>query len=139
MGRYVKNKELRSGSYSIRVPHAPGIVGPNSPVNGLIRYNDTTSKLQYFKDGAWRNIPFEGKIDLIKDTFVGDGENDIFGPMSVSYQPGEELYLFVFIGNVFQNPGVAYNVNGTNIEFTSTPNFGQPIVIIHGLGTTFVV
>lgn len=138
MGRYIKNRELRSGSYSIRIPYAPGSVGPNAPVDGLIRYNTTRSKLQYYKNGAWRNIPSEGRTTLLKDTFYGDGETDAFGPLTMSYLPGEELYLLVFIGNIFQNPGVAYIVDGDVITFTSTPNNLQPIVIIHGLADVLV-
>ncbi len=54
--------------------------------------------------------------------------------MSFSYNAGDELYMLVFIGNVFQNPGVAYTVLNDTITFTSTPDNMQPIVIIHGLG-----
>lgn len=138
MGRYIKNRELKSGSYSIRVPYAPGSVGPNAPVDGLIRFNQTSTKLQYFRDGAWRNIPIEGRSTLLKDTFYGDNETDSFGPMSVSYLPGEEIYLLVFIGNIFQNPGVAYTVDGDVITFTSTPNNLIPIVVIHGIADVIV-
>ena len=138
MGRYIKNKELRSGSYSIRTPYAPAAVGPDGPVDGLIRFNTTIGKMQYYTNLSWRNFAIEGKVDLFKDTFTGDGTNRIFGPMTLSYNPGDEIYLLVFIGNVFQNPGVAYTVLNDTITFTSTPNDGQPIVIIHGYGSTTV-
>jgi hypothetical protein len=40
--------------------------------------------------------------------------------------------MLVFVGNVFQNPGMAYTVDGNKISFTSTPPDGQYIVILHG-------
>lgn len=58
--------------------------------------------------------------------------------MQQSYQPGEEIYMLVFIGNVFQNPGTAYVVADDQITFTGTPNDQQPIIIIHGYGSTVV-
>lgn len=138
MGRYIKNTELKTGSYSIRTPFAPGSVGPNAPVNGLVRFNTTINKMQYYSQGAWRNFSIEGRVELFKDSFVGDGVNRTFGPMQQSYQPGEEIYMLVFIGNVFQNPGAAYTVLNDQITFTSTPSDLQPIIILHGYGSTAV-
>lgn len=138
MGRFIKNTELKTGSYSIRQPYAPASVGPNAPVNGLIRFNTTVNKMQYYSQGAWRNFAIEGKVELIKDTFVGNGSDRTFGPMTVSYMANEEIYLLVFIGNVFQNPGTAFTVLNDQITFTSTPGDQQPIIIFHGYGSTVV-
>jgi hypothetical protein len=138
MGRYVKNRELKSGSYSVRAPFSPAAVGPNDPVNGLIRYNTTVKKMQYYTNYAWRNFATEGSVELYKDSFTGDGVTRTFGPMTLNYNPGDEIYLLVFIGNVFQNPGAAFTVLNDTITFTSTPNSGQPIVILHGYGSTVV-
>lgn len=134
MGRYIKNTELKTGSYSIRPPYAPAAVGPNDPVDGLFRYNTTNGKLQYYTSDRWFNIAIEGPTKLTKDYFIGNSVDRTFGPMSFSYSAGDELYILVFIGNVFQNPGVAYTVLNNTITFTSTPDNLQPIVIIHGYG-----
>lgn len=138
MGRYIKNAELKSGSYSIRSPFAPASVGPNAPVNGLVRFNTTINKMQYYSQGAWRNFAIEGKVELTKDSYTGDGLTRTFGPMTVTYGANEELYLLVFVGNVFQNPGVAYTVLNDQITFTGAPSQDQPIVILHGYGSTAV-
>lgn len=137
MGRYIKNRELKSGAYNIRLPHAPGSVGPDGPVDGLIKYNETIHKAQYFSEGQWHTIGYEGKVEVFKDEFMGDGETREFSPLTITYeQSGDELYILVFIGNVFQNPGVAYILQGNKITFTSPPGNMQPIVIIHGLAST---
>lgn len=139
MGRYIKNTQLHTGSYSIRMPYAPAAVGPNAPVDGLVKYNSTINKMQYYSQGAWRNFALEGRVDLLKDTYTGDGTTRAFGPLSVTYSAsGDELYILVFIGNVFQNPGVAYQLINDTVTFTGPPGADQPIVIIHGLGSTTI-
>lgn len=138
MGRYIKNAELKSGSYSIRTPFAPAAVGPNAPVDGLVRFNTTINKMQYYSVGKWRNFAIEGQVELLKDSYMADGVARTFGPMAVSYGPNEEIYMLVFVGNVFQNPGTAYTVANNMITFTGTPGDQQPIVILHGYGSTTV-
>lgn len=138
MGRYIKNAELKSGSYSIRTPFSSAAVGPNAPVDGLVRFNTTINRMQYYSVGKWRNFAIEGQVELSKDSFMADGVTRTFGPMAVSYGANEEIYMLVFVGNVFQNPGVAYTVINNMITFTGTPGDQQPVVILHGYGSTAV-
>lgn len=135
MGRYLKNKELTSASYSIRLPVGTSILGPNAPVDGLIRYNKRIDEVEVFSNGFWRLLlSTAGATRTVeKDTFYGTGGKRFFGPMKYSYDAGDELLILVFVGNVFQNPGVAYYVDGVFIEFTSPPPNEHAIVIIHGL------
>lgn len=134
MGRYLKNRELKSASYSIRLPMGSDVVGPNSPVTGLVRFNQIKNDPQIFLKNKWRNflITDDRDVEPSKDTFFGDGSTTNFGPMRYSYQPGEEILILVHIGNVFQNPGVAYVLLDTTISFTSPPPMGHAIVILHG-------
>ena len=138
MGRMLKNTQLRSGSYAVRVPNSPSSYGPDAPVNGQVRYNQTLKKMQYYSVDRWINFAGEGKVLLEKDTFTGDGVTRDFSPLLYSYNIGEELSVLVFIGNVFQNPGVAYVLNGDTITFASPPNDQQPIIILHGYGSTII-
>lgn len=134
MGRYAKNRELRSASYSIRMPVGYTSIGPNDPVEGLMRFNNTRKRIEAYYKGKWRPLAAgSGDIEYPhKDTFYGNGTQTNFGPMRYSYPAGNEIYILVFIGNVFQNPGVAYNIDGYEITFTSPPPDGHPIVILHG-------
>ena len=135
MGRYVKNKEITSGSYSVRMPYGSSAVGPNYPVDGLMRFNQNILEMEYYSDEKWKMILSTDKPikEVAKDTFYGDGINKVFGPMRYDYEFGDEIFLLVFIGNVFQNPGVAYIVEGNIITFATVPPNGQLIVILHGL------
>jgi hypothetical protein len=109
-------------------------LGPDGPVVGLMRYNQTTSTPELYVDDEWRtfSVNAAGARVISKDTYSGDGITREFGPMKYSYKPGLEIMILVFVGNVFQNPGIAYTVDGNNISFTSTPPMGQYIVILHG-------
>lgn len=132
MGRFIKNRELTSGSYSIRLPVGSNTVGPNAPVEGLIRYNYNRYRPEYFALEKWRGIS-SNEIDVpIKDTFYGNGGQTVFGPMAYPYPIGNEIFLLVFIHNIFQNPGVAFTVDNYQIIFSSPPPNGHPIVILHG-------
>ena len=52
----------------------------------------------------------------------------------MSFNVVSETDILVFVGGVFQNPGVSYTVDGTDdITFTSAPPNGETIIILHGL------
>jgi hypothetical protein len=104
----------------------------------MFRLNADNKKLEVFSESAWRTFAIEGDVTITKDEFVGNAVDDEFGPMTKSYAAGEEAKMLVYIGNVFQNPGVAFTVDGDMITFTSTPNNLQTIVILHGYASTVV-
>jgi hypothetical protein len=134
MGRFVKNKELKSGSYSTRLPMGSNAIGPNSPVEGLVRFNIDRNEMELYANRQWKTVKvlMEAEKGTTKDTFYGDGTTRTFGPMKFVYATGQEIKILVFIGNVFQNPGVAYTVDDDNINFSSAPPDGQTVVILHG-------
>lgn len=130
----MKNRQLETASYSVRMPIGSGVLAPDSPVTGLYRYNNETGDVEVYIDDRWRVVPTQvtNVQEVYKDTFVGDGSSRIFGPLRYSYQTGQELLVLVFVGNVFQNPGVAYVLNGDQIEFTGAPPNGHSIIVLHG-------
>lgn len=134
MGRLVKNKELKSGSRSIRLPMGSNAIGPNAPVDGLIRFNIDRNEMELYANRHWKTVKviLESEKATVKDTFYGDGTTRNFGPMRFDYITGQEVKILVFVGNVFQNPGIAYTVDYDSIQFASAPPAGQPIVILHG-------
>lgn len=104
---------------------------------GQIRYNTTNSKLEFYNGGAWNQVAKEGNVTIVKDTFTGDNSNTLFGPMSYSYNVGQEAQTLVFLNTVYQNPGVNYNFLGnTSIQFTSIPTANAAIVVLHNYAGT---
>ena len=138
MGRYLKNTQLEGGSYAIQLPLGSSSVGPDSPVNGQIRFNQTNNKIEFYYNTAWNQVAKIGTVQLVVDNFTGDGITQTFTMAQSESSPNS---IAVFIGGVYQQPTVNYTVNGTTtISFTSPPpapgiNPNQ-IVIIHNINST---
>lgn len=134
MGRYAKNRELRSASYSIRFPVGTNSLGPNDPVDGLVRFNRQRQRAEIYYKNKWRPLGTGGDIEFpTKETFYGNGTDVVFGPMRFSYPTGNELYVMVYVQNVWQNPGVNYILDEYEIIFASPPPDGHNIVVLHGI------
>jgi len=138
MGRYVKNFETPTNAHAVRMPVGTSLVAPDNPTNGMVRYNAEYDRLEYFVIDTWRVLSRTGTVPVVKDDVVADGTSVSYGPMSYAYANGRETDILVFVGNVFQNPGVAYTLNGNFIDFTSTPPAGDRIVILHNFNSTDV-
>jgi len=138
MGRLVKNPKLAiTGAESITLPSGSTATRPLTPLGGAIRFNSTNNKLEVYNSSAWRTVGSEGNVAITKDTFTGDGSTTVFGAMAFSKASGTEKTVQVFVGNVHQNPAVAYTFDSsTNITFTSPPPISQTIVILHGFDST---
>ena len=133
MGRYLKNTEIKTGSHSVRLPMGTTILAPNDPVTGLFRYNEIKRRVEVYRLNRWVPLQFASDIDYpFKETFYGTGTQLVFGPMKFKYPKNNEIYLRIYVHNIFQNPGVAYTIDDYSITFTSPPPDGHPIVVIHG-------
>lgn len=139
MGRLVKNEQITTGSYAIRMPASPTAARPSVPAAGQVRYNTTTARLEYTEDGlTWNSMAHVGNVSIVKDTFTTANATTNYGPMSFTYNSGEENNVLVFVGGVFQVPGTNYNFNG-NAYITLNPTSGtadQSIVLLHKFNST---
>ena len=138
MGKLLKNPDLSPGSLAARLPMAPTALA-DSPVNGLIRFNTTNNKIEFYYDNAWNQVAKIGTVQLVVDSFTGDGVQQVFTMTQVESDP---TAIAVFIGGVYQQPTVNYTVNGSlAITFTSPPP--EPtgmslntIIVIHNINST---
>ena len=48
--------EVDATLQSVKVPSGSTAARPASPGSGMLRYNTTTSRLEYYTDGAWKNV-----------------------------------------------------------------------------------
>ena len=139
MGRYLKNTQLEGGSYAVQLPLGSSSVGPDSPVNGQIRFNQTNSKSEFYYSGTWNQVAKIGTVAIVVDDLVGDGVTTNF---TMSQSEANPNAIVVTIGGVYQIPGTNYTVSGTTLSFTSAPpapslpNSPNRINIIHNLNST---
>jgi hypothetical protein len=110
------------------------------PATGPFRYNTDVRSgdvaIEVFDGTKWCYIGFGGLTPVVKDTFPGDAVTVTF---TMTRAVATETDVVVFVGNIYQEPVVAYTVNGTTaITFTSPPPLKNTIVVLHGLNGSIV-
>lgn len=135
MGYFVKNRQLQSGSTSVVVPVGDTADRPDSPVFGSFRYNTNIGTLEFFNGTAFKPVGISGEVDLVVDSFVGDGATVTYA-LTVTASNAEQV--IVFVGSIYQQPTSTYTITGggNDITFTSAPPDGEPINVIHNLAST---
>lgn len=138
MARFLKNAQIKSGSYAIQLPLGSNTLGPDSPVDGQIRFNQSTSRIEFYYNSMWNTVAKVGSVDIVVDDYVGDGIETIF---TMSQTESDATNIVVTIGGVYQFPNTNYTVVGNQITFTSpppAPTVGSPnrINIIHNMNST---
>jgi hypothetical protein len=106
-----------------------------TPLVGEIRYNTTSNNLEFYNGSSYQNVAVKGAVTITKDSFTGDGSTTVF---TLSITPADENNILVFVGNVHQNPNVAYTLSGSTLTFSSPPPDTQTIIVLHGFDSTSV-
>lgn len=117
------------------MPYGSTALRPAKPIDGDFRFNKDTNLVEVYYNNTWNSLSKIGQVNITKDTFTGDSVVNSF-TMSKSYVPGEENRIIAVVGNIFQNPGVAFTVNAFQIVFASPPPFGQTVIVLHGFAST---
>jgi hypothetical protein len=147
MGRYLKNTQLEGGSYAIQIPLGSSSIGPDSPVNGQMRFNQTTSKIEFYYNSAWNSVAKIGRVDIATDTFDTSDFISASGQLLMpnaprDYSAGEEASVMVFIGGVQQRPIDHYTfaaLPGSKFIYlnpTAIGDAGQTVLVIHNFNST---
>ena len=141
MARFLKNPQLSPGSQAVLLPVVPNSSYGDAPMDGLIRFNQSSNRIEFFYNNSWSQLAKVGTVQLVVDSFTGDGSIQIFTMSQAVIDPAA---VAVFIGGVYQQPGINYTVNGSlAITFTSPPpapgvNPNQ-VVVIHNINSTNAV
>ena len=140
MGKLLKNPEIAPGTLGVRLP-----IGATStsdvPVDGVIRFNATTGKVELYYNNQWNTIAKVGTVNIVTDTFTTQEGVTSYGPMTYSYNSGQEASVLVFVGGVQQKPITNYSFNGTT-SISLNPTTGtanQTITILHNFNSTNAV
>ena len=136
----LKNRVYGNTGHALGLPTGTTAIRPDSSVIGQARWNTTTTKLEYYNGSVWQSTAHEGNVTITKDSFSGTSSQQTF-TMSYSYASGQEPQVLIFVGQVYQNPGVAYTFNGTStITFTAAPATGtNNILLLHNFASTIAV
>ncbi len=150
MAYFLKNPIVGQGALSVRLPIVSNTTSSTTQVAsiGEIRFNADLNRIEFFYNGAWSQLAKVGTTNIVVDDIDNIPGNSIDGvavAFFMSQTVSDENSIAVFIGGIYQQPNVAYTVNGTNvITFTSPPpapgtevNAAQTIVI-HNINSTNV-
>jgi hypothetical protein len=137
MGRFLKNPDIASGTLGVKLPIGSNTLS-DAPVTGVIRFNSSNSKIEFYYNNTWNQIAKVGSVQLEVDDLIGDGVTQTF---TMTQAESDPKAIAVFIGGVYQRPTDNYTVNGTTtITFTSAPPAPgvnpNRITIIHNLNST---
>ena len=138
MARFLKNPDLAPGSLAARLPVSTSAQG-DAPTDGLIRFNATNSKVEFFYNNTWNQIAKIGTVALVVDEFTGDNSQVNF---TMSQSEADAKNVLVTISGVYQAPTNNYTVSGTTLTFTSAPPAvdasGNPnkIIVVHNINST---
>jgi hypothetical protein len=141
MARYLKNTQLKGGSYSVQLPLGTNAIGPDSPVAGQIRFNQTTNKIEFYYNSIWNQVAKIGNVDIDVDVLTLSVSTAQY-PMQHSYRTGQEAYVLVFVGGVQQTPLINYQFEQSGLSSNllylqpGPGDDGQTLVVIHNLNST---
>ena len=132
-GQFTTLNDKQTGGLNLPV----GVTGSRTvaPLTGEIRYNTTTNNLEFYNGSSYQNVAVKGSVTITKDSFTGDGSTTVY---TLSITPADENNILIFVGNVHQNPDVAYSLSGATLTFSSPPPDTQSIVVLHGFDSTSV-
>jgi hypothetical protein len=87
---------------------------PATPITGLIRYNEETTKIEFYDGAQWQDV---ATSTVTNQTLNGDGVSVVF----VLNQNSTTAASLVSMNGVLQLPTVAYSVAGNLLTFTEAP------------------
>jgi hypothetical protein len=140
MARFLKNPDLAYNAQAAKLPIVPSSAYGDAPANGLIRFNQSTNRIEFYYNGAWSQIAKIGAVQIVVDTLgPGDGSTINF---TMSQAETDPTAIAVFVGGVYQQPSTHYTVSGVGIQFSTAPPLGTinptTIIVIHNINSTNV-
>lgn len=131
MGKFIKNRRIKSGSTAVVVPTGTSANRPDYPEYGAFRYNVDLGSMEYFNGTEFVELRAVG-TNIIVDSFVGDGSTLTF---SLSTPAANVQQVMTFVGSVYQPPTV-YSITGggNDITFSAPPPATSSINVVHNLG-----
>jgi len=103
------------------------------PVNGVVRYNQTTNDSEIYniagEGTGWEKIKMNRQDDIIcQNVGTGDYTTSVFGPLAYNVDITKPQNVMIYVENVYQIPITNYTLTTgpgttatTYISFTSPP------------------
>ena len=132
------------GETGVVVPLGNTSERPVFPEPGIIRYNTDVDAFEMYSDGSWGEIRKKEPTNIVQQNLGnGDASETVFGPLvngDTNFPvPSAARNILVFVENVFQIATTNYvlvqnpagKAPGWYISFSSAPDLGKPITVLH--------
>ena len=125
------NNAIVMGSQNnLTLPSGPESARPVNPVNGMIRYNETTLDIEVYQGSTWRALRYRESGSITQQTLgIGDGDTLYYGPLNPAptgnIQRGytwSGANLLVLVENVLQ-------LHTTNYTVVQNPTFPSEVYV----------
>ena len=138
MARLLKNTQISTSSTAIQLPLGSSAVRPDQPVNGQLRFNTSLSKIEMYFANVWQSVAKIGTVNIEEDVFTTANATVQYGPMSYSYDAGQEANVQIYVGGVHQLPSTNYQFQGNTFVLINPSNgtAGQTISVFHNFNST---
>lgn len=102
---------------ALQLPTGTNVERPSAPVEGQIRFNEDSSKVEVYDGTDWITVgSTSGAVST--EAFSGDGSTTDFTLNS----DADSATVMVTLNGVVQEPTVAYTVSGTTLSFSEAPS-----------------
>ena len=135
MGYFVKNRLVGRKPTGPAIPVGNTADRPANPAVGTFRYNTDIDTYEFWNGAIFSPIGVQGEVDITIDTFTA---NSIQSTFTMSVALTADTQAMVFVGGVYQIPGVDYTVLSNDLTFTTPPPVDNIINVIHRIGSTVV-
>ena len=132
------------GETGIVVPIGSTSERPVFAEPGMIRYNTDVDAFEMYSSGNWGEIRKKEPTEIVQQNLGnGDGNETVFGPLvngDANFPvPSAARNILVFVENVFQIATTNYTLvqnpagkpAGYYISFSSAPDVGKPVTVLH--------
>ena len=125
------NDAIVMGSQNnLTLPSGPDSTRPAVPVNGMIRYNTTSSDIEVYQGSTWRALRYRESGSITQQTVgVGDGDTLYYGPLNPAPTANAQngytwtgANLLVLVENVLQ-------LHTTNYTIEQNPTFPSEVYV----------
>ena len=113
-----------SSTDSMLIPTGSTAQRPGTGVEGMLRINSSTFKMEYYADSEWKTADSAFTV-IASQTFDGDDSTVAF----TLSEAQTTASCIVSINGVLQLPVTAYGVSSTTLTFTEAPSTGDKIEV----------
>jgi hypothetical protein len=143
--RYETTQEvIVDSTKSVKLPVGTTAQRPQTPENGMMRYNTTNNQFEFYLQNEWQNVGSKNPTSIVQQNLGNGDDSEVnFGPLNSGDLdfpvPEAAASILVYVENVPQIATTNYTLvqnpagkdPGFYIAFGTPPPLGKPVTVLH--------